>query len=156
MVFWSKASQKAGQRVKLCSGGARLEICRDRWDRRSCKIFPNCVTFWGNNANLLGNYREIYALNAIYDFLLRFWSWLRFRKKKWFLRVAGFILNRMIWNIRIDRVRLVLDSAFFLNLPTTTFTIFQTLQNFRTKNRTHHDHFHFLFLDIDIRWGNCQ
>ena len=42
---------------------SRLEICRDRWDRRSCKIFPNCVKFWGNNANLLGNYRVIYALN---------------------------------------------------------------------------------------------
>ena len=41
----------------------RLEICRDRWDRRSCKIFPNCVKFWGNNANSLGNYRVIYALN---------------------------------------------------------------------------------------------
>ena len=38
----------------------RLEICRDR---RSCKIFPSCVKFWGNNANLLGNYRVIYALN---------------------------------------------------------------------------------------------
>ena len=33
------------------------------WDRRSCKIFPNCVKFWGNNANSLGNYRAIYALN---------------------------------------------------------------------------------------------
>ena len=29
----------------------RLEICRDRWDRRSCKNFPNCVKFGGNNAN---------------------------------------------------------------------------------------------------------
>ena len=38
----------------------RLEICRDR---RSCKIFPSCVKFWGNNANSLGNYRVIYALN---------------------------------------------------------------------------------------------
>ena len=33
----------------------RLEICRDRQDWRSCKIFPNCVKFWGNNANSLGN-----------------------------------------------------------------------------------------------------
>ena len=41
----------------------RLEICWDRWDRRSCKIFPNCVKFWGNNANSLGNYRVTYALN---------------------------------------------------------------------------------------------
>ena len=41
----------------------RLDICRDQWDRRSCKIFPNCVKFWGNNANSLGNYRVIYALN---------------------------------------------------------------------------------------------
>ena len=41
----------------------RLEICRDRWVRRSCKIFPNCVKFWGNNANSLRNYRVIYALN---------------------------------------------------------------------------------------------
>ena len=41
----------------------RLEICQDRWDRRSCKNFPNCVKFWGNNANSLGNYRVIYALN---------------------------------------------------------------------------------------------
>ena len=39
---------------------SRLEICRDR---RSCKIFPYCVNFWGNNANLLGNYRVIYAPN---------------------------------------------------------------------------------------------
>ena len=29
----------------------------------SCKIFPNCVKFWGNNADLLGNYQVIYALN---------------------------------------------------------------------------------------------
>ena len=43
--------------------GSRLEICRDQWDRRSCKIFPNCVKFWGNKANSLGNYRVIYALN---------------------------------------------------------------------------------------------
>ena len=43
--------------------GIRLEICRDRRDRRSCKIFPSCVKFWGNNANSLGNYRVIYALN---------------------------------------------------------------------------------------------
>ena len=42
---------------------SRLEICRDRRDRRSCKIFPSCVKFWGNNANSLGNYRAIYALN---------------------------------------------------------------------------------------------
>ena len=42
---------------------SRLEICRDRRDRRSCKFFPSCVKFWGNNANLLGNYRVIYALN---------------------------------------------------------------------------------------------
>ena len=35
---------------------SRLEICRDRRDRRSCKIFPSCVKFWGNNANSLGNY----------------------------------------------------------------------------------------------------
>ena len=42
---------------------ARLEICRDRRDRRSCKIFPSCVKFWGNNANSLGNYRVTYALN---------------------------------------------------------------------------------------------
>ena len=41
----------------------RLEICRDRRDRRSCKIFPSCVKFWGNNANSLGNYRVTYALN---------------------------------------------------------------------------------------------
>ena len=41
----------------------RLEICRDRRDRRSCKIFPSCVKFWGNNANLLGNYQVTYALN---------------------------------------------------------------------------------------------
>ena len=27
------------------------------------KFFPNCVKFGGNNANLLGNYRVIYALN---------------------------------------------------------------------------------------------
>ena len=33
----------------------RLGICQDRRDRRSCKIFPNCVKFWGDNANLLGN-----------------------------------------------------------------------------------------------------
>ena len=33
----------------------RLGICQDRRDRRSCKIFPNCVKFWGNNANSLGN-----------------------------------------------------------------------------------------------------
>ena len=46
-------------RHQLC----RLEICQDRQDRRSCKIFPNCVKFWGNNANSLGNYRVIYALN---------------------------------------------------------------------------------------------
>ena len=44
-------------------GGGRLEICRDRRDRRSCKIFPSSVKFWGNNANSLGNYRVIYALN---------------------------------------------------------------------------------------------
>ena len=42
---------------------SRLEICRDRRDRRSCKIFPSCVKFWGNNANSLGNYRVYYALN---------------------------------------------------------------------------------------------
>ena len=30
---------------------SRLEICRDRRDRQSCKIFPSCVKFWGNNAN---------------------------------------------------------------------------------------------------------
>ena len=41
----------------------RREICRDRQDRRSCKIFPNCVKFGGNNAESLGNYRVIYALN---------------------------------------------------------------------------------------------
>ena len=41
----------------------RLGICQDRRDRRSCKIFPNCVKFWGNNANSLGNYRVTYALN---------------------------------------------------------------------------------------------
>ena len=41
----------------------KLEICRDRQDQRSCKIFPNCVKFWGNSANSLGNYRGIYALN---------------------------------------------------------------------------------------------
>ena len=41
----------------------RLEICRDRRDRRSCKIFPSCVKFWGNNANSLGNYQVTYALN---------------------------------------------------------------------------------------------
>ena len=41
----------------------RLEICRDRRDRRSCKIFPSCVKFWGNNANSLGNYRVFNALN---------------------------------------------------------------------------------------------
>ena len=41
----------------------RLEICRDCRDRRSCKIFPSCVKFWGNNANSLGNYRVTYALN---------------------------------------------------------------------------------------------
>ena len=34
---------------------SRLGICQDRRDRRSCKIFPNCVKFWGNNANSLGN-----------------------------------------------------------------------------------------------------
>ena len=45
------------------SGSPRLEICRDRRDRRSCKIFPSCVKFWGNNANSLGNYRVTYALN---------------------------------------------------------------------------------------------
>ena len=49
--------------VNCIGPGDRLEICRDRWDRRSCKIFPNCVKFWGNNANSLGNYRVIYALN---------------------------------------------------------------------------------------------
>ena len=43
--------------------GSRLGICQDRRDRRSCKIFPNCVKFWGNNANSLGNYRVTYALN---------------------------------------------------------------------------------------------
>ena len=47
----------------LCLTTCRLEICRDRRDRRSCKIFPNCVKFWGNNANSLGNYRVTYALN---------------------------------------------------------------------------------------------
>ena len=41
----------------------RLEICRDRRDRRSCKTFPSCVKFWGNNANSLGNYWVTYALN---------------------------------------------------------------------------------------------
>ena len=41
----------------------RLEICRDRRDRRSCKIFPSCVKFWGKNANSLGNYWVTYALN---------------------------------------------------------------------------------------------
>ena len=41
----------------------RLDICRDQWDRRSCKIFLNCVKLLGNNANSLGNYRVIYELN---------------------------------------------------------------------------------------------
>ena len=54
---------KEYQRILLQWLIIRLEICRDRQDRRSCKIFPNCVNFWGNNANSLGNYRVIYALN---------------------------------------------------------------------------------------------
>ena len=49
-----------GQGVYIELEALRLEICRDR---RSCKIFPSCVKFWGNNENSLGNYRVTYALN---------------------------------------------------------------------------------------------
>ena len=31
-------------------GLTRLEICHDRRDRQSCKIFVSCVNFPGNNA----------------------------------------------------------------------------------------------------------
>ena len=57
-VCWGPWGQEPSRFVIL-----RLEICGDRWDRQSCKIFPNCVKFWGNNANSLGNYRVIYVLN---------------------------------------------------------------------------------------------
>ena len=33
----------------------RLEICRDRRDRRSCKIFPSCVNFSGKQRVSLSN-----------------------------------------------------------------------------------------------------
>ena len=33
----------------------RVEICRDRHDRRSCKTFANCVNFPGKQRNFLHN-----------------------------------------------------------------------------------------------------
>ena len=67
---WIKCSSRTSPKSSLVTSQVlgllmegRLEICRDRRDRRSCKIFPNCVKFWGNNATLLGNCQVIYALN---------------------------------------------------------------------------------------------
>ena len=36
----------------------RVEISRDRHDRRSCKIFANCVNFPGKQCNFLHNMRR--------------------------------------------------------------------------------------------------
>ena len=61
--LWVGFQKKCASWPKHKEAGERLEICQDRRDRRSCKIFPSCVKLWGNNANLLGNYRVTYALN---------------------------------------------------------------------------------------------
>ena len=37
---------------------SRVEICRDRQDRRSCKIFANCVNVPGKQRNFLHNMRR--------------------------------------------------------------------------------------------------
>ena len=36
----------------------RVEICRDRHDRRSCKIFANCVNFPGKQRDFMHNLRR--------------------------------------------------------------------------------------------------
>ena len=47
-----------------------------------------------------------YGYHAKYDIWLRFWSWLRFRKREWFfLIVADSILNKRIWNNQIEQWR---------------------------------------------------
>ena len=37
--------RKFASSIKICAHTDRVEICRDRRDRRSCKIFANCVNF---------------------------------------------------------------------------------------------------------------
>ena len=65
MLEYARVCQSMPEYARVCQSmpeyaRVRLEICRDR---RSCKIFPSYVKFWGNNANSLGNYRVTYALN---------------------------------------------------------------------------------------------
>ena len=38
--------------------GCRVKICRDRHDRRSCKIFVNCVNFPGKIRDFMHNMRR--------------------------------------------------------------------------------------------------
>ena len=88
-------------------------------------------------------YNSVFEVDSVLENKMIFKScWLHFEQND---------LKYMNWS-GAARARL----RFFLHLPTTTFTIFQTLQKFRTKNKTHQDHFHFQFLDIAICWGNCR
>ena len=50
----------------------RVEICRDRHDRRSCKICANCVNFPGNQCNVSHNlHRTTRFTHTKCDFALK-------------------------------------------------------------------------------------
>ena len=48
-----KDEGSCGLLEKLDQGALRLGICRDRCDRRSCKIFVSCVNFSGKLRSFL-------------------------------------------------------------------------------------------------------
>ena len=57
---------------KQGEGGLRVEICRDRHDRRSCKICANCVNFPRKQGDFLHNLRRTSGFtHTKYDIALK-------------------------------------------------------------------------------------